>query len=64
MDRAPIVGIAGQGATTRMHKESHQIVNLVDLFKPIAQHSVEIRESEIVAEVACKAFSPRPSVRA
>jgi len=29
MDRAPIVGIAGQGATTRLHKESHQILNLV-----------------------------------
>src|SRR3954454_2532109 len=32
MDRAPIVAIAGQGATTRLHKESHQILNLVNLF--------------------------------
>ena len=24
MDRAPIVAIAGQGATTRLHKESHR----------------------------------------
>jgi acetolactate synthase I/II/III large subunit len=29
MDRAPVVAIAGQGATTRMHKESHQILDLV-----------------------------------
>ena len=27
MDRAPVVAIAGQGATTRMHKESHQILD-------------------------------------
>ena len=32
MDRAPIIGIAGQGATTRLHKESHQILHLVNLF--------------------------------
>ncbi|NJN45783.1 MAG: acetolactate synthase large subunit [Candidatus Competibacteraceae bacterium] len=56
MDHAPIVGIAGQGATTRMHKESHQILDLVNLFKPIAKYSVEIREPEIVPEVVRKAF--------
>lgn len=28
MDRAPLVAMAGQGATTRMHKESHQILDL------------------------------------
>src|SRR5688572_20400212 len=26
MDRAPIVAIAGQGSTARLHKESHQIL--------------------------------------
>jgi acetolactate synthase-1/2/3 large subunit len=56
MDRAPIVGIAGQGATTRMHKESHQVLDLVNLFAPIAKYSVQIREPEIVAEIVRKAF--------
>jgi len=56
MDRAPIVGIAGQGATTRMHKESHQILDLVNLFAPISKYSVQIREPEIVAEIVRKAF--------
>jgi acetolactate synthase-1/2/3 large subunit len=56
MDRAPIVAIAGQGATTRMHKESHQILDLVNLFEPISKYSVEIREPEIVAEIVRKAF--------
>lgn len=56
MDRAPIVAIAGQGATTRMHKESHQILDLVNLFEPISKYSIEITEPEIVPEIVRKAF--------
>ncbi len=56
MDRAPIVGIAGQGSTTRMHKESHQVLDLVNLFDPISKYSIQIREPEIVAEIVRKAF--------
>src|SRR6187397_179132 len=56
MDRAPIVAIAGQGATTRLHKESHQILNLVDLFQPISKYATQILEPEIVPEVVRKAF--------
>jgi len=56
MDRAPIVAIAGQGATTRLHKESHQILNLVNLFQPIAKYATQILEPEIVPEVVRKAF--------
>ncbi len=56
MDRSPIVAIAGQGATTRMHKESHQILDLVRLFEPISKYSIEIREPEIIPELVRKAF--------
>ena len=56
MDRAPIVAIAGQGATTRLHKESHQILDLVNLFEPISKYSTQLREPEIVPEVVRKAF--------
>lgn len=56
MDRAPLVAIAGQGATTRMHKESHQVLDLVNLFDPITKYSVQIREPEIVPEIVRKAF--------
>ncbi len=56
MDRAPIIGIAGQGATTRMHKESHQVLDLVNLFAPISKYSVQIREPEIIPEIIRKAF--------
>ncbi len=56
MDRAPVVAIAGQGATTRLHKESHQILDLVNLFEPISKYSTQLREPEIVPEVVRKAF--------
>jgi acetolactate synthase-1/2/3 large subunit len=56
MDRAPIVAIAGQGATTRLHKESHQILDLVNMFRPITKYSAQILEPEIVPEIVRKAF--------
>src|SRR6202022_3401349 len=56
MDRAPIVAIAGQGATTRLHKESHQILDLVNMFHPITKYSAQILEPEIVPEIVRKAF--------
>ena len=56
MDRAPIVAIAGQGSTHRMHKESHQVLDLVNLFEPISKYSTQIRAAEIIPEVVRKAF--------
>ena len=56
MDCAPIVAIAGQGSTTRMHKESHQILDLVALFRPISKYSTGIRSVEVISEVVRKAF--------
>lgn len=56
MDRAPVVAIAGQGAITRMHKESHQILDLVHLFQPITKYATQIREAQIVPEIVRKAF--------
>ncbi len=56
MDRAPIIGIAGQGATTRLHKESHQVLDLVNLFEPISKYATQIRAPDVVPEVVRKAF--------
>jgi acetolactate synthase-1/2/3 large subunit len=56
MDRAPIVAIAGQGATTRLHKESHQILDLVNMFQPITKYSTQILDPGIVPEIVRKAF--------
>jgi acetolactate synthase-1/2/3 large subunit len=56
MDRAPVIGIAGQGATTRLHKESHQVLDLVNLFEPISKYATQIRGADIVPEIVRKAF--------
>jgi acetolactate synthase-1/2/3 large subunit len=51
-----VVAIAGQAATTRMHKESHQHLDLVRLFESISKYSTQVRAPEIVPEVVRKAF--------
>jgi acetolactate synthase-1/2/3 large subunit len=56
MDRAPLVAIAGQAATTRMHKESHQVLELAGLFRYCTKFSAQVLEPEIVPEVVRKAF--------
>ncbi|MDH3327220.1 MAG: acetolactate synthase large subunit [Gammaproteobacteria bacterium] len=56
MDRAPVVAIAGQASTHRMHKESHQVLDLVNLFAPISKYSTQIRAAEIIPEIVRKAF--------
>ena len=56
MDHAPLVAIAGQAGTTRLHKESHQVLDLVNLFRPLTKYATQILEPEIVPEVVRKAF--------
>ena len=44
MDRAPMLVLTGQGATTRQHKESHQIMDVVEMYRPVTKwaQAVEI----------------------
>ncbi len=56
MDNAPVVAIAGQGSTTRMHKESHQILDLVQLFQPVTKYAAQVRAADTIPEVVRKAF--------
>lgn len=56
LDRAPLVAIAGQAGTNRLHKESHQVLNLVNMFAPITKYSAQVMEPSIVTEITRKAF--------
>jgi len=56
LDRAPVVAIAGQGSIHRLHKESHQIVALVNLFAPISKYATSVCEPEVIPEIVRKAF--------
>lgn len=51
LDRAPLLAIAGQGATHRLHKESHQIIDLARLFEGVTKYSARINEAEAIAEI-------------
>lgn len=56
LDRAPLVAITGQADTHRMHKESHQFIDIVSMLKPVTKWNTSISRPEIVAEAVRKAF--------
>ena len=56
MDHAPVVAIAGQASTHRLHKESHQVLDLELMFQPITKYSSRLLTPDIIAEVVRKAF--------
>ncbi len=56
MDHAPLVAIAGQAGTHRLHKESHQVLDLEEMFRPITKYSARLLMPEIIPEVVRKAF--------
>ncbi|HEX2897845.1 MAG TPA: acetolactate synthase large subunit, partial [candidate division Zixibacteria bacterium] len=56
LDRAPLVAITGQSATTQSHKESHQYIDIVSMFRSITKWNTRIASAEVVAEAVRKAF--------
>jgi len=56
LDKAPLVAITGQGSSDRLHKESHQYINIVEMFKPITKWNASIQNPIITTEVVRKAF--------
>jgi acetolactate synthase-1/2/3 large subunit len=56
MDHAPLVAIAGQADTHRLHKESHQVLDLEEIFRPITKYSSRLLAPDIIPEVTRKAF--------
>jgi len=56
MDHAPVVAVTGQCGIDRLHKESHQAMDLVALFRPMTKYNAQIVTPEIVPEVVRKAF--------
>jgi acetolactate synthase-1/2/3 large subunit len=56
LDRAPLVALTGQSNLERMHKESHQYIDVVDMMRPITKWNARVGAPEIVPEVVRKAF--------
>jgi acetolactate synthase I/II/III large subunit len=56
MDRSPVVALTGQGSSLRLHKESHQAMDAVGMFRPITKWAHSITHADNVPEVIRKAF--------
>ncbi|HEX4218342.1 MAG TPA: acetolactate synthase large subunit [Acidimicrobiales bacterium] len=56
LDRAPLVSLTGQSGLERMHKESHQYINVVALMAPITKWNARVTDPDIVPEAVRKAF--------
>jgi acetolactate synthase I/II/III large subunit len=56
LDRAPLVAISGQAGRDRVHKESHQHVDIVEMFRPLTKWNTHVETSAVIPEVIRKAF--------
>src|SRR6202049_1703644 len=56
MDRAPLVALTAQAGRDRMHKESHQHLDIVTLFHPVTKWNNSLPTPDIIPEAFRKAF--------
>src|SRR3989440_12353000 len=56
LDRAPLVALTGQGDLERMHKESHQYIDILRMMQPITKWNARVSDANIIPEVVRKAF--------
>jgi acetolactate synthase-1/2/3 large subunit len=56
LDRAPLVALTGQSDLERMHKESHQYIDLIGILRPVVKWNARVSSPEIIPEVVRKAF--------
>ncbi len=55
MDRSPMLVLTGQGASTRLHKESHQVMDVVAMFEPVTKWAKTILHPNNIPEMVRKA---------
>jgi len=55
MDRSPMLVLTGQGGTRRLHKESHQIMDVVEMFQPVTKWATSIINADTIPEIVRKA---------
>ncbi|MBF6614337.1 MAG: acetolactate synthase large subunit [Chloroflexi bacterium] len=56
LDLAPLVAITGQAGLERVHKESHQYIDVVQMLQPITKWNARVERPEVVPEMVRKAF--------
>jgi len=56
LDRSPLVAITGQAPLSRVHKEAHQYINVIEVFRPVTKWNTRLERPEVIPEVVRKAF--------
>src|SRR5262245_26615314 len=56
LDRAPMVALTGQTGVDKIHKESHQYVDIVDMLRPVTKWSATVERPVAIPEIVRKAF--------
>jgi acetolactate synthase-1/2/3 large subunit len=56
LDRAPMVAITGQAASSKLHKEAHQVVDIVRMLEPVTKWNTRVGQASLIPEIVRKAF--------
>jgi acetolactate synthase-1/2/3 large subunit len=56
LDRAPMVAITGQASSDKLHKEAHQVVDIVQMLAPVTKWNTRVERVEAIPEIVRKAF--------
>ncbi|MDP8903737.1 MAG: acetolactate synthase large subunit [Chloroflexota bacterium] len=56
LDRAPMVALTGQVGSDKLHKEAHQFVDVVDMFRPVTKWNGRVERIDAIPEMVRKAF--------
>ena len=56
LDRAPMVAITGQASSDKLHKEAHQVVDIVEMLAPVTKWNTRVERVEAIPEIVRKAF--------
>ncbi|MFJ8260934.1 acetolactate synthase large subunit [Rummeliibacillus sp. NPDC094406] len=56
LDYSPVVAITGQAGLERIHKNSHQYIDIIGMFEEVTKWSQQIRVPETIPEIIRKAF--------
>jgi acetolactate synthase-1/2/3 large subunit len=56
LDRAPMVAITGQASSDKLHKEAHQVVDIVGMLAPVTKWNTSVQRIGAIPEIVRKAF--------
>ncbi|MGZ6340161.1 MAG: thiamine pyrophosphate-binding protein, partial [Candidatus Limnocylindrales bacterium] len=56
LDRVPLVALTGQVGSDKLHKESHQFVDIVRMLEPVTKWNHRLERAQAIPEVVRKAF--------